>query len=123
MLKSVLIVGAGSFVGGVLRYIVSMLMKSACGQSFPWGTLIVNLTGCFLFGVVFALFGRYNAAGSPWCLMLATGLCGGFTTFSAFVSESVQMLQNGNIVGFAGYVAASLVLGFLLLACGYWVVR
>ena len=123
MLKSILIVGAGSFLGGALRYIVSMLMKNACGQGFPWGTLAVNLAGCFAIGVLFALFGKYGSTNSPWCLLLTTGLCGGFTTFSTFANESIAMLQNGNIGGFVGYVTVSLVVGLSLTALGYLIVR
>ena len=123
MLKSLLFVGIGSFFGGALRYAVSVLMRNLCGQGFPWGTLLVNLVGCFVFGIIFALFGRYASTGSPWCLLLTTGLCGGFTTFSTFANESMQMFQNGNIVGFVGYVATSLIVGFVLVALGYYVVK
>ena len=123
MLKSVLLVGVGSFIGGVLRYSVSVLMRGLCGQGFPWGTLLVNLVGCFAFGVIFALFGRYGSTNSGWCLLLTTGVCGGFTTFSTFANESVQMLQNGNWPGFVGYVATSIVVGFALVALGYWIIK
>lgn len=104
MIKSLLIVGIGSFFGGALRYYLSSLMKTVCNQDFPWGTLLVNLIGCFLFGVVFAIFNRASSPTNTWCLLLTTGVCGGFTTFSAFAHESVQMLQNGNLLGFASYI-------------------
>ena len=123
MLKSILIVGLGSFFGGGLRYYISTVMKNACGQGFPWGTLAVNVVGCFVFGVLFALFAKNGSLNSPLCLLLTTGVCGGFTTFSTFAHESVQMLQNGNIAAFVGYVAASLVAGFLFAAFGYWLAR
>lgn len=123
MLRSILLVGAGSFLGGVLRYLVSVVMKGVCGQGFPWGTLAVNIVGCLAFGVIFALFGKYEATATPWCLLLTTGLCGGFTTFSTFAYESMQMLQNGNIGGFVGYVATSVVVGLFAVALGYWLVK
>lgn len=123
MLKSLLFVGVGSFVGGVLRFLVSMSMKKLCGEGFPWGTLIVNLVGCFVFGVIFALFGKYGSLNNGWCLLLTTGVCGGFTTFSAFANESVLMLQNGNWGGFVGYVAMSVVVGFVMVALGYLVFK
>lgn len=123
MLKSLLFVGVGSFFGGVLRYSASMLMKGLCGQGFPWGTLFVNLVGCFAFGVIFALFGKYGSTNSSWCLLLTTGVCGGFTTFSTFSHESVQMFQNGNFGGFVAYVVTSLIAGFLLLALGYLIFK
>ena len=123
MLKSILLVGIGSFFGGALRYAVSVFMKNLCSQGFPWGTLLVNLVGCFAFGVIFALFGKYSSTVSAWCLLLTTGFCGGFTTFSAFANESVIMLQNGNLGGFVGYVATSLVAGLALVALGYWIIK
>ena len=123
MLKSILLVGIGSFFGGALRYAVSVFMKNLCSQGFPWATLLVNLVGCFAFGVIFALFGKFSSSGSAWCLLLTTGVCGGFTTFSTFANESVLMLQNGNMGGFVGYVATSLVAGLALVALGYWIIK
>ena len=123
MLKSILLVGIGSFFGGALRYAVSVFMKSLCGHGFPWATLLVNLVGCFAFGVIFALFGKFSSSGNAWCLLLTTGVCGGFTTFSTFANESVQMLQNGNLGGFVGYVATSLIAGLALVALGYWIIK
>ena len=122
MLRNILIVGIGSFLGGVLRYLISIVMKNYCSQGFPWATLMVNLLGCLLIGLLFGLFNRYSSINNVWCLLFTTGLCGGFTTFSTFANESVQMLQQGNTAGFLGYVAASIVLGFLLVALGYWLV-
>ncbi len=123
MLKSLLIVGAGSFIGGSVRYLLSTFLKNVCGQGFPWGTLAVNLLGCFLFGIVFAIFSKNSSTNSSLYLLLTTGLCGGFTTFSTFANESVQMLQHGNTIGFIGYVATSVIAGFVLIALGYWSVK
>ena len=123
MLKPLLIVGAGSFIGGAMRYLLSTLMKNACGQGFPWGTLAVNLLGCFLFGIIFAIFSKNSSADNTLYLFLTTGVCGGFTTFSTFANESVQMLQHGNTSGFIGYVATSVIAGFALIALGYLIVK
>ncbi len=123
MLKSVLLVGAGSFVGGALRYMISLLMKGTCGASFPWATLAVNFAGCLLIGVVYALFSRYASTSHALCLLLTTGFCGGFTTFSAFANEGVVMLQSGNTGVFFIYVLTSVVAGIALAALGYWTVR
>ena len=121
MIKSLFIVGIGSFFGGALRYAISTLMRSCCGQGFPWGTLMVNLLGCFVFGVLFALFSKAGSGHSSWCLLLTTGVCGGFTTFSTFANESLQMLQNGQWGGFITYVSISVIAGICLTALGYWV--
>ena len=123
MLKSLLIVGLGSFVGGALRYGISTLMREYCSKGFPWGTLVVNLLGCFAIGAIFALFGKYSSPSNGWCLLLTTGVCGGFTTFSTFANESLQMAQNGNIGSFVGYVATSLIVGLALTALGYCIVK
>ena len=123
MIKSLGMVGLGSFVGGAMRYLISIGMKNVCTHGFPWGTLMANLLGCFLIGIIFALFGRYNATSHAWCLLLTTGFCGGFTTFSTFANESLQMLQNGHWTGFLAYVSISVIAGISLTALGYWVVK
>ena len=123
MIKSILIVGCGSFIGGALRFLVSTLMKNESASSFPIGTLLVNILGCFLIGVIYGLFVRYSTTSHMLCLLLTTGFCGGFTTFSTFANESLQMLQAGNVGGFIGYVAASVILGILLVLFGYNLVK
>jgi len=116
--RNVLMVGAGSFVGGAARYLVSLLMKGA-GKGFPWGTLTVNLLGCFLIGLLWGVFSKTSSEGSSWAMFLTVGLCGGFTTFSTFSKEALVMLQAGNVWGFAAYVGISLVAGILLVALGF----
>lgn len=123
MLKSLLIVGTGSFIGGAMRYLISTFMKNACGQGFPWGTLIVNLLGSFFIGIIFAIFSKNSSTYHTLYLLFATGFCGGFTTFSTFANESVQMLQQGNTTGFVAYVSTSIIAGFVLVALGYWMVK
>ena len=77
MLKSLLIVGTGSFIGGAMRYLLSTYMKNVCGQGFPWGTLSVNLLGCFLFGILFAIFNKNASTDNTLYLLLTTGDCDG----------------------------------------------
>ena len=123
MIKSLCIVGIGSFIGGALRYLISTCMKNISTQGFPLGTLMVNLLGCFVIGLLYAIFGRYSSTSHPWCLLLTTGLCGGFTTFSTFANESLQMLQNGHWGSFLAYVSISVIAGICLTAIGYWIVK
>lgn len=123
MIKSLLIVGLGSFCGGALRYYISTLMKSACGQGFPWGTLSVNLVGCLLIGLLLGIFSRCGVQSNSWSLLLTVGLCGGFTTFSTFANESLQMLQSGNTLNLIIYILASVIVGIALVALGYWIVK
>lgn len=98
-------------------------MKGCCGTSFPWATLAVNLAGCFVIGVVYALFVRFASTSHALCLLLTTGFCGGFTTFSTFANEGLVMLQGGNIGAFIVYAIASVVAGVALVAVGYWIVN
>lgn len=122
LLKTILAVGAGSFLGGAARYLVSLAMKGI-GKGFPWATLAVNLAGCFLIGLLWGAFSKNGTEGGNWALFLTVGLCGGFTTFSTFSKEALVMLQGGNIWGFAGYMAISVAAGIALVALGYLLVR
>ena len=121
-IKNIAVVGAGSFVGGAARYLVSLMMNGA-SKGFPWATLIVNLVGCFLIGLLWGLFSRTASEDNNWALFLTVGLCGGFTTFSTFSKEALIMLQSGNIWGFAGYIALSVLAGMALVAVGYYLFR
>lgn len=122
LIKSILAVGAGSFLGGAGRYLVSLAMKGV-SKGFPWATLAVNLAGCFLIGLLWGLFSKNGSDSSNWALFLTVGLCGGFTTFSTFSKEALVMLQEGNIWGFSGYVAISVIAGIALVALGYYLMR
>ena len=122
LIKSILAVGAGSFLGGAGRYLVSLAMKSV-SKGFPWATLAVNLAGCFLIGLLWGVFSKNGTESSNWALFLTVGICGGFTTFSTFSKEALVMLQGGNIWGFSGYVAISVIAGIALVAFGYYLMR
>ena len=122
LIKTILVVGAGSFFGGVGRYLVSLAMKGL-NKGFPWATLAVNLVGCFLIGLLWGVFSKNGTEGSNWALFMTMGVCGGFTTFSTFSKEALMMLQSGNLWGFAGYVAFSVVVGIALVALGYFLAR
>ena len=122
VLNSILMVGAGSFLGGAARYAISLAMKTL-SKGFPWATLAANLIGCLLIGILWGCFSRSSNDGSSWALFMTVGFCGGFTTFSTFSKEALMMLQAGNFWSFAGYVALSITAGIALVALGYWLVR
>ena len=122
IIKNILAVGAGSFIGGAARYIVSLAMKGI-GKGFPWATLAVNLVGCLMIGLLWGLLSRNAAENTSWGLVLTVGLCGGLTTFSTFSKEALAMLQTGQIWGFASYIALSILAGIALVALGYYIGR
>ena len=122
IIRNILAVGAGSFIGGVARHLVSLAMKGI-GKGFPWATLTVNLLGCLLIGLLWGLLSRNATESTSWGLFLTVGLCGGFTTFSTFSKEALTMLQAGQIGGFATYVVVSVLAGIALAALGYYVAR
>ena len=122
IIKNILAVGAGSFIGGAARYIVSLAMKGI-GKGFPWATLAVNLAGCLMIGLLWGLLSRNAAENTSWGLFLTVGLCGGLTTFSTFSKEALAMLQTGQIWGFASYIALSILAGIALVALGYYIGR
>ena len=122
IIKNILAVGAGSFIGGAARYIVSLAMKGI-GKGFPWATLAVNLVGCLMIGLLSGLLSRNAAENTSWGLFLTVGLCGGLTTFSTFSKEALAMLQTGQIWGFASYIALSILAGIALVALGYYIGR
>ena len=122
IIRNIMAVGAGSFIGGVGRYLVSLAMKGI-GKGFPWATLSVNLLGCLLIGLLWGLLSRNATESTSWGLFLTVGLCGGFTTFSTFSKEALTMLQAGQIGGFATYVIVSVIAGIALVALGYLLMK
>ena len=121
-IRNILAVGAGSFIGGTARYLVSLAMKEI-GKGFPWATLAVNLLGCLMIGLLWGLLSRNATETTSWGLFLTVGLCGGFTTFSTFSKEALTMLQAGQILAFATYIALSVIAGIALVALGYYIAR
>jgi len=126
-LRELLFVFLGGGVGSVLRFSISMIQThlklnpiSTLGQTlFPWPTLTANLLGCLLIGLFYSLSSRLDW--SPELrLLLTTGLCGGFTTFSTFSNEGLQLLRDGHFGIFALYFALTLVLGLGCVALGAW---
>ena len=121
-LKAILVVGSGSFLGGAARYLVSLAMKNA-SKGFPWATLMVNVAGCLLIGLLWGWLSRTSQMEGNLSLFLTVGLCGGFTTFSTFSKEALMLLHSGNVWGFAGYVAASVIIGIAFVAAGYFLTK
>lgn len=108
-----MIIGTGSFLGGVSRFIVSRMVQNSADSAFPFGTLVVNILGCLIIGIVYGVADRGTLITPEMRLFLAVGFCGGFTTFSAFAAENIAMLRDGNVLYFALYAGISVFLGVL----------
>ncbi len=119
MFKNFLLVGLGGALGSMLRYAVYLLVIV---KQFPYGTFIVNIAGSFIIGLVLALSLKNELFLNNWKVFLATGICGGFTTFSAFTAENVVLLQNGKYGIALIYICLSILLGIAAVALGYKVI-
>lgn len=104
-MTAVLCVGLGGFVGAVLRYGMGLVPFDG---AFPWATFLVNLLGAVLIGALAEVAGRTDALSAEALLFLKTGVCGGFTTFSTFSLETVELLEGGQLALGAAYAGASL---------------
>lgn len=123
MFRSIIIVALGSGIGGALRFVLSKWIQGSVATSFPVATMVVNMTGCLLIGLFYGLFDRSSFLGSDMKLLLTVGLCGGFTTFSTFMNENLQLLRVGNYLYSALYAAGSLFLGLLAVFVGYQLIK
>ncbi len=121
-MKLILTIGIGSFIGGVFRYLLSQFIQTKFVSSFPFGTLGVNIIGCFFIGLVFGLADKGNLT-NEWRLFLATGLIGGFTTFSAFSNETVTLLRDGQLWYASAYITTSVLIGLLATFIGISIVK
>ena len=121
-MKELLLVCIGSFWGGGARYLVGRVVLPLMPVSFPWGTMIVNVIGCFLIGLLsgLSLAGQISSSTK---LILVTGFCGGFTTFSTFMNENFLLERDGAIISAILYTLASLALGLIAVILGYQIVK
>jgi CrcB protein len=125
-MKIWILVFFGGGVGSLCRYLMSRWVSGNFLPNYPFfGTLVVNITGCLLIGFFVFYFteGRFGPDSLNWRLLLVTGLCGGYTTFSSFSLENMQLIENRQILTFLTYTFASLVFGFLATYTGILVAR
>lgn len=116
--KIIMLVGAGGFIGSVARYLTTFYLMKAAPGAFPFGTFAVNIIGCLIIGLAYGFSEKFDWFHPEWRLFIATGICGGFTTFSAFAYENIKLLQQGEWTIFAWYSISSFIVSLLAVAAG-----
>jgi len=122
MIKQLILVGVGGAIGSIFRFLISRITFSQ--GAFPWATFIINITGCFIIGLLIGLsFKHPFFIDENKRLLLVAGFCGGFTTFSTFSLENVRLYQSGNYLALALYISLSVILGFAAVFLGLTVTK
>ena len=122
MYKTILIVGTGGFIGSVMRYLLQVFIENKLLSTFPLATLIANITGSFIIGVVFALAEK-SMMNSEWRIFMSVGICGGFTTFSAFAFNNFNMIKEHTWNQLFLNIGGTMILGILAVYLGIILVR
>jgi CrcB protein len=122
MVKQLLLVFVGGGVGSVLRFLMGKFLNSP-QDGIPYGTFAANIIGSLLIGIILGIAAKNDTLSSNQTLLLATGFCGGFTTFSTFAYENHIFLKSGDFTTFAIYTIASFIIGFLAVFFGMYLVK
>jgi CrcB protein len=123
MLKSIFIVGFGGFIGTVARFLASRYFQENITSIFPWSTLIINIIGSLLIGIIFGISEKGDFMSPEVRLFLAVGICGGFTTFSTFSNDAFLLLRQEEWIRFAFYASMSFFLGLLAVYGGRIIIK
>lgn len=121
-MKQFLLVFIGGGLGSVCRYLIGKLLNNP-NSGIPYGTFLANILGSLLIGFILGLAAKNETLNQNQTLLLATGFCGGFTTFSTFVYENHVFLKSGDFITFATYTIVSFAIGFLAVFTGMFLVR
>lgn len=123
MIKTLLLVGTGGFLGSVSRFLASRFIQTSLPSTFPFGTFFVNITGCLLIGLIYGFSDRSSLLTPEWKMFLAAGFCGGFTTFSTFANENLALLRDGDFFHFFIYTGLSVFLGITATFLGVLITK
>ncbi|MFD1614806.1 fluoride efflux transporter CrcB [Gelatiniphilus marinus] len=121
-MKQLVLVFVGGGLGSMLRFIIGKYLNST-ETGIPYGTFAANIIGSLLIGIILGLAAKNNSLSQSQTLLLATGFCGGFTTFSTFAYENHVFLKSGDFTSFALYTIASFAIGFLAVFLGLFLVK
>ena len=122
-MKTLCIIAIGGGLGSILRYLTTLFVSKYFESNFPVATLLTNVFGCFLIGLFFGFLEKQNAISQDLKFFLITGICGGYTTFSAFSLENVQLLQNNQFIIPILYISASVFFGLIATWFGLFIVK
>ncbi|PWK69744.1 fluoride efflux transporter CrcB [Aminobacter sp. AP02] len=117
------LVAVGGAIGASLRHVVNLLALRLMGPNFPWGTMVINIVGSFAMGLFIGWLARRGGASNELRLFVATGILGGFTTFSAFSLDFATLWERGSALPALGYAFASVISAILALFLGLWLAR
>jgi CrcB protein len=122
-LMTILVLALGATLGAAARYYVTLWMEARLGAAFPYATLLINVLGSFLLGAFITLSSEWSGIGPELRLLVATGFCGSFTTFSTFSNETLFLLTSGHYIGAVVNVVGSVLLGLGGAVLGVVLVR
>jgi CrcB protein len=123
MLKTIIYIAIGGAIGSVLRFLTTIMVSKFWSNNFPLATFIANILGCFLIGLFIGILAKNQLTDSNLKWFLVTGFCGGFTTFSAFGIENINLFQSNNTILAFGYIALSIILGLFAVWFGLFVAK
>jgi len=118
MVRAIILVGIGGGLGSIFRYLTTVVVNKYFQSSFPLATLAANILGCLIIGLLLGFFERHQFTNPDLKFLFVTGFCGGYTTFSAFAAENVNLFQSGNTLTAFLYIAASVLVSLFAVWIG-----
>lgn len=123
MIRAIILVGIGGGLGSVFRYLTSLFVTKYFQITFPLGTFSVNVIGCLIVGILIGFFERQQLTNPDLKFLFITGFCGGYTTFSAFALENINLFQTGNSLTAFFYIAASVLVSLFAVWIGLSLIK